>query len=220
MSTSTLLRLCSRRAGDLDRAGGFPARLRNGDAFSSGEIIARQGAGRARVTQHLVQRAVENQFAALFAASGTDVDQMIGRTDDRFLMLDHEQRVAFVAQIMNDANQPADIARMQTDARLIHDEKRVHERSAETGREIHPLHFAAAQSARGAIERQIAQPDIAEIRQPRDHFPPQHLRCGVVRRKRDAGEHFARARNRKRRDLAVKSAAFRAICRSPRKAAA
>ena len=69
---------------------------------------------------------------------------MIGRPNDRFLVLDHEQRVAFVAQIVHDANEPADIARMQPDARFVHDEKRVNERRAETRREIDALHFAAA----------------------------------------------------------------------------
>ena len=108
--------------------------------------------------------------------------RLIGRADDRFLVLDDEQRVAFVAQIVHHANQPADIARMQTDARFVHDEERVHQRRAETGREIHALHFAAAQRARGAIEREITEPDFAEIIEPRDDFVAQHLRGRVVRR--------------------------------------
>ena len=92
---------------------------------------------------------------------------MIRRADDRLLVLDDEQRVALVAQIVHDADQPADIARVQADARLVHDEERVHERRAEAGREIHSLHFAAAQRARGAIEREIAEADFAEITQAR-----------------------------------------------------
>ena len=68
-------------------------------------------------------------------------------------MLDNEQRIAAIAQIVHDANEAADIARMQTDARLVHNEKRINERRAETGGEIDALHFAAAQSAGGAIKR-------------------------------------------------------------------
>ena len=93
---------------------------------------------------------------------------MIGRADDRFLVLDDEERVAFVAQVMHDANQAADIARMQADARLVHHEERVHERGAEAGREIDALDFAAAQGARRAIEGEIAEADFAEIGQARD----------------------------------------------------
>ena len=43
-----------------------------------------------------------------------------------FLVLDHQQRVAFVAQVMHHAHEPADVARMQTDTRFVHDEERVH----------------------------------------------------------------------------------------------
>ena len=80
-------------------------------------------------------------------------------------MLDDEQRVAFVAQIVHHAHQPPDVARMQSDARFVHDEERVHERRAEAGREIDALHFAAAQRAGRAIEREITEPDLAKITQ-------------------------------------------------------
>ena len=107
-------------------------------------------------------------------------------------MLDHEQRVAFVAQIVHDANEPADIARMQTDARLVHDEKRVHERRAETGGQIDALDFAAAQRAGRTIEREITDADFAEITQARADFVAQHLRGRIARRDVDLGEKVAR----------------------------
>ena len=125
---------------------------------------------------HLAQRTLENQFAACFAAAGADVEEIVGRADDRFLVLDHEQRVALVAQVVHHADEPADIARMQADARLVQDEERVHERSAEAGGEVHALHFAAAERAGGAIEREITEPDFAEITQPGDDFAAQHGR--------------------------------------------
>jgi hypothetical protein len=49
-------------------------------------------------------------------------------------MLDHEQRVAFVPQVVHDPDEPADIAWMQTNRRFVHDEESVDERRAETGR--------------------------------------------------------------------------------------
>ena len=63
----------------------------------------------------------------MLAAVGSDVDQVIGRTNDRFLVLDDEQRVPLITQIMDDADQAADVARMSSDARLVHDEERVYE---------------------------------------------------------------------------------------------
>ena len=84
--------------------------------------------------QEILERTVPDQFAAAFAAAGADVDQIVRRADDRFFVLDDEERVAFVAQVVHHAHQAADIARMQADAWFVHDEKRVHERCAETGR--------------------------------------------------------------------------------------
>ena len=52
--------------------------------------------------------------------------------------------------------------------------------------------------ARGTIEREITEPDVAEITQPRDDFVAQHLRRGVVRRQRNVREQIARAIDRQR----------------------
>ena len=218
------------RAGDLDRRGKFPARFRNRESISR-EIIARKrygwrsrrcdsanclrdcGIAHGALDPQNSSASVEDQFAAALAAAGTDIDQIIGRANDRFFVLDHEQRVAFVAQIVHHAHEPADIARMQTDARFVHDEKRVHERRAETGREIHALHFAAAQCARRAIEREITEADFAKITQARADFAAQHLRRRVVRRKIDVRENVARSGNRERRQTAASGRAFAPFCR-------
>ena len=90
-------------------------------------------------------------------------------------MLDHEQRVAFVAQIVHDAHEPADIAWMQANGWFVHDKERVDERSAEARGQIHALDFAAAERARGAIEREITNTDFAEITQTRADFAAQHV---------------------------------------------
>ena len=121
---------------------------------------------------------------------------MISRPDDRLFVFDDEERVAFVAQIVHHAHQPADVARMETDARLVHDEEGVDERRAETGREVDALDFAAAQRPRRAIEGEITNPDLTKVTQAGNDLVPQHGRGGVVRRKRQAGEKFARLGDR------------------------
>ena len=98
-----------------------------------------------------------------------------------FFVLNYEQGIAAVAQIIHHSNKPADVARMQADTRLVHYEQRVHERSAETGREIDALHFAAAQRSGRTIQRQVTNADLAEIIQTPANLTPQHLRGPVVR---------------------------------------
>src|SRR5207302_5674649 len=120
--------------------------------------------------EKIVERAVPYQFAALFAATGADVDQIVCGANDLFLVLDNQQRVAFVAQVMHHAQQLADIARVQSDARFIHDKERADKRCAKTSREVYSLNFAAAQRARGSIKRKITDADLAQIIQARADF--------------------------------------------------
>ncbi len=51
---------------------------------------------------------------------------------------------------------------MQADRRLVEHEQRVDERGAERGREVDALDLAARQRARLAVEREIAEPDVAQ----------------------------------------------------------
>ena len=108
------------------------------------------------------------------------------------LVLDHEQRVAFVAQVVHHSHEPADIAWMQTNRRFVHDEESVDERRAETRRQIHALHFAAAEGARRAIEREITDADFAEITQARTNFVAQHVGGRIGGGYVDLGEKIAR----------------------------
>ena len=66
----------------------------------------------------------------MFTPARAEIDQIIGGANDLLFMFDHEQRIAFIAQIVHHAHQPANIAWMQPDTRLVHDKKRVHQRCA------------------------------------------------------------------------------------------
>ena len=116
-------------------------------------------------------------------------------------MLDHEERVPAIAQIVHDAHQPANIAWMQTDARLVHDKERVNKGRAETGSEINALHFAAAQSAGGTVEREITDADLAQIIQSRANFIAQHPCSRIARRDLDLRQQIARVGNGKSCEL-------------------
>ena len=110
-----------------------------------------------------------------------------------FFVLDHEQGVAFIAQVVHHAHEPPDVARMQSDAGFVHDEKCVHERCAEACREIDALHFAAAERASRTIEREIADADLAKIIESRADFVAQHLGSAVIRRNFDVRQDIERA---------------------------
>ena len=68
---------------------------------------------------------------------------------------------------------------MQADARLVEDEDRVDERSAEAGGEIDALDLAAGERARGAVEREIAEADLVEVTQAGEHAIAREV-CAVA----------------------------------------
>ena len=59
----------------------------------------------------------EHDLAAVLAGTGTDVEHAVGGLHDLGIVLDDDQRVAGIAQPLHDADDAADVARMQADAR-------------------------------------------------------------------------------------------------------
>ena len=147
------------RSTRVDRA----RRSRTADAQLAAQVLGRE---RALVAQELRRRAVEHDLPARAARPGSQVEDPIGRAHELRVVLDDEQRVAGVAQLFEHADDAVEVARVQADARLVEHEQRVHERGAERGREIDPLHLAARQRARLAIEREVAQAHVAEELEP------------------------------------------------------
>ena len=60
--------------------------------------------------QEIVEPTAPDQFAAALTAPRTNVDQVIGRADDLFLVFDYEQCIPFIAQVVHHTHEPADIA--------------------------------------------------------------------------------------------------------------
>ena len=75
----------------------------------------------------LRKRPAEDEFPALFAPPWADLHEIVRRAHHSFFVFDDEQRVAFVAQAFDDADEPPDVARMQADAWFIKHEQRVYE---------------------------------------------------------------------------------------------
>ena len=99
----------------------------------------------------------------------------------------YQKATGGVAQVFHHADEPSGIARVQADARLVEDEERVDQRCAEARREIHALDFAAAERARGAVEREVAETDFEQETETRAHFaegrrrsPPRCMMCRAL----------------------------------------
>ena len=93
---------------------------------------------------------------------------MVGRADHGLVVLNDDDRVAGGGERANDADEAVDVARVQADAGFVEHEQRVDQRRAEAGGEIDALDFAAAQRARGAVQREVAETDLLEVAQARD----------------------------------------------------
>ena len=141
---STPLRLCSRAPVSVIQRG--PTRRRSagtGISRRAGEVRAGERAlGDAR------DRAREHELAAFLAASGPELDHVIGGANRLRIVLDDEHRVAAVAQAMQQPEQPVHVARMQTDRRLVEHVERVDELRAERVGEADALRLAAGERAR------------------------------------------------------------------------
>ena len=133
------------------------------DLLARAEVGAGQGVG----ALHRLGRAVEDDRAAALAGAGAHVDQPVGGEHHRRVVLDHDQGVAGVAQAMHRQHDPAHVARMQADRRLVEHEQGIDQRGAERGGEVDALDLAARERAALPVERQVADADVAEIAQAR-----------------------------------------------------
>ena len=107
--------------------------------------------------------AEEHDFTAAGAGTRTHVEDAVRSEHDLRIVLDHDERVAGVAQLVHDVDHASHVARMQADRRLVEHEERVDERRAERGRQVDALDFAARERARLAVEREIAQSHFAQV---------------------------------------------------------
>ena len=175
----------------------FVSRRRS--AFSAGEVVGGDRRGR---SAQLLRRAEEHDLAAALARSRPDIEDPVGSEHDLRIVLDDDQRIARVPQPVHHADDASDVARMQADRRLVEHEQRVHERGAQRGGQVDPLHFAAGERTRLAVERQVRQPDVREITDAGANLGQQQLGRLVERRgKRQPRKERPRRLDRQQREI-------------------
>src|SRR3954468_13939096 len=127
----------------------------------------------------LTRCAVEHHFSSTRSGAWTDVENAVGSLHHLWIVFDDDQRVACLLQPMHHTDHAAHIARMQTDRGLIEYEQSIDERCAQRSRQIDSLNFAARQSARLTIEREIAQTNIHQKAETAADFAEDEI-CGLI----------------------------------------
>ena len=81
-------------------------------------------------------------------------------------MLDHDHRIAEIAQALEGDEQPLVVALVQADRRLVEHIEHARSGRSRSAREANALAFAAGQRAGSARQRQVFEPDIDQEGQP------------------------------------------------------
>ena len=114
------------------------------------------------VCGHLGRRAGGHDLPAVLARARADIDQVIGGADQLQVVLDHQHRVAQVAQPAQDVDQALRVARVQPDGRLVQHVQHARQPRAEQRRQPQALGLAGREGGRGALERQVAHPHFEQ----------------------------------------------------------
>ncbi len=80
---------------------------------------------------------------AVLACAGPQVEDVVRRSHHFRIVLHHQDRVAQIAQLVQDANQPCRVPRVQSDGGLVEHVARAHEARAQAGGQLDALGFAA-----------------------------------------------------------------------------
>ena len=142
---------------------GLPPHGRHFDLIAAREEVA----GDAAVAGgHVGGRARRHHLAAPLAGAGAEVDHPVGRADRVFVVLDHDHRVALVAEGLERAQELDVVSRMQADRRLVEHVEHPRQTGADLRRQPDPLALAAGEGGRLAVEREIAEAHLIEERKP------------------------------------------------------
>ena len=109
-----------------------------------------------------VDRALEHDGPAVGPGARAHVDDVVGDPDHLRVVLDDEDRVALVAQALEQRVHPLDVVGVQPDRRLVEDVRDVGQRRPEVADHPRALRLAARERAGRPVEAQVAQPHLDE----------------------------------------------------------
>ena len=102
---------------------------------------------RSRIIHDLLRRPLRDDFAAVNAGAGSDIDDIIRGENRVLVVLDDDDAVAEIAQPPQRVEQTVIVALMQPDRRFVQHIENAGQPRADLRREADPLAFAARQRA-------------------------------------------------------------------------
>ena len=96
------------------------------------------------------------------ARPGTEIDDVVGRPHRVFVVLDHDHRVALVAELGERFQQLVVVAGVQADRGLVEDVEHADQAAADLAGQADALHLAAGERGGGAVQREVIEPHVLE----------------------------------------------------------
>ena len=135
--------------------------------------------GRRRLArEHVVERALHHDAAAVHAGPRAHLDDVVGGADRVLVVLDDDDGVADVAQALERRDHLDVVLRMEPDARLVEHVEHAHQAGADLRRQPDALRLAARERAGAAVEVEVVEADAEQQLQPAADLV-EHLAAGV-----------------------------------------
>ena len=148
-------------------------RARNRHAGVTRQVTPGQRSG---VAANFGGRALRDELAPLDSCAGAQVDQIIGRTHDRFVVFDHDHAIALLLERSQRGDQSSVVARVEPDRWFVKHVADSDQARADAAGQTNALQLAAAERVGRAVERQIGQADVQQKRQPQPHLGQDRIR--------------------------------------------
>ena len=127
--------------------------------FAPAQIGTSQGVGIAQVGSG----AIKHDLPTALTGTRPHVNHAVGGHHHCRVVLDHDERVARVAQAVHGQGDAVHVSWVQADAGLVEHEQGVDEAGAQGGGEVDALHFAAAERAALAVEGEVTNAHVTQV---------------------------------------------------------
>src|ERR1017187_3478166 len=130
------------------------------------------------------QHPLRNNFPAAGTRARTKIDNVIGRSDCFFVVLNHDDGIAQIAETSQRLEQARVVALVEPNTRFVENIKDAGETRTDLCGQSNSLRFAAGERPALAIQRQISQSDLNQKLQTRLNFADDFRRdCSLLRSK-------------------------------------
>ena len=136
---------------------------RNRYPFAARQVLT---GDRLRHALDALDRSRVHDLAAVFARTGTDVDDPVTRADRLLVVLDDDHGVAEITKSGERVDQAAVVALMEPDRGFVEDVQGADESGADLRREADSLCFTAGERARRARQREVVEADVEQEAEP------------------------------------------------------